>query len=203
MTCSCTSLQRAPRTMRSASVMHGGGIMASREHGPSGVPWRLIGWGGAVAPTGASCCNFPGRCPTSSSPARCSESLARTFELAVGRGGNGWYRGEVAMAGNRLPPRLDRESGAVGIIGDEDNPANLMFMVIILMAVAGAIAALSRGCGHGAGHVRRGRSRDALRRSRWQTGSARRNRRAFGRADLDRGVRWDVGPVEHSSGEPR
>ena len=23
--------------------------MASRAHGPSGVPWRLIGWGGAVA----------------------------------------------------------------------------------------------------------------------------------------------------------
>ena len=32
-------------------------------------------------------------------------------------------------------------NGAVEIIGDEDNPANLMFMVIILMAVAGAIAA--------------------------------------------------------------
>ena len=32
-------------------------------------------------------------------------------------------------------------NGAVGIIGDEDNPANFMFMVVILMAIAGAIAA--------------------------------------------------------------
>lgn len=31
-------------------------------------------------------------------------------------------------------------NGAVGIIGSEDNPANLMFVVVILIALAGAIA---------------------------------------------------------------
>ena len=32
-------------------------------------------------------------------------------------------------------------NGAVGMIGSEGNPANLMFFVVILMAVAGAIGA--------------------------------------------------------------
>ena len=63
-----------------------------------------------------------------------------TFELAVRKSGNRYYRAGVvvALATSFL---LVWINGAVGIIGSEDNSANLMFMIVILMAIAGAIAA--------------------------------------------------------------
>jgi hypothetical protein len=115
--------------------------MASRAHGPSGVPWRLIGWGGAVALLLVPLVlQFPWTLSDFIFAGAVFGIVGGTFELAVRKSGNRWYRGGVAVA-LATSFLLVWINGAVGIIGDEDNPANLMFMVIILMAVAGAIAA--------------------------------------------------------------
>jgi hypothetical protein len=63
-----------------------------------------------------------------------------TFELAVRKSGNQWYRGGVAVA-LATAFLLVWINAAVGIIGSEDNPANLMFIAVILVAVAGAVLA--------------------------------------------------------------
>ena len=63
-----------------------------------------------------------------------------TFELAVRRNGNPWYRGGVAIA-LATGFLLVWINAAVGIIGDEDNPANFMFLAVILTAIGGAILA--------------------------------------------------------------
>jgi hypothetical protein len=68
------------------------------------------------------------------------------YEAAV-RVSRSWaYRGGVAgaLAGCFL---LVWINGAVGIIGDEDNPANLMFLGVIAVAVVGAFVARFRARG--------------------------------------------------------
>lgn len=68
------------------------------------------------------------------------------FELAVRRSGSLAYRGgvAVALAASFL---LIWVNGAVGIIGSEDNPANLLFGAVLLIAVLGAITARFRARG--------------------------------------------------------
>ena len=115
--------------------------MASRAHGPSGVPWRVIGWGGAVALLLVPLVlQFPWTPSDFIFAGAVFGIVGGTFELAVRKSGDKWYRGGVAVA-LATSFLLVWINGAVGIIGDEDNPANLMFMVVILMAIAGAIAA--------------------------------------------------------------
>jgi hypothetical protein len=60
------------------------------------------------------------------------------FELAVRASGNWAYRGGVSLA-LATAFLLIWINGAVGIIGDEGGPANLVFHVIILLAITGAI----------------------------------------------------------------
>lgn len=69
-----------------------------------------------------------------------------TFELAVRASRNLAYRAAVgvAVATGFL---IVWACGAVGVIGDEDNAANLMFGVVLLVAVAGAFVARFRGAG--------------------------------------------------------
>jgi hypothetical protein len=68
------------------------------------------------------------------------------YEAAVRMSSSWAYRGGVAgaLAGCFL---LVWINGAVGIIGDEDNPANLMFLGVIAVAVAGALIARFRARG--------------------------------------------------------
>jgi len=61
------------------------------------------------------------------------------YELAALRG-DGWFRAGVALA-LLASFLLVWINGAVGIIGDEDNPANLMFLGVILIALTGALVA--------------------------------------------------------------
>lgn len=60
-----------------------------------------------------------------------------TFELAVRASGSLAFRAGVAVA-VAIAFLVIWVSGAVGIIGDEDNPANLMFGGVLLVAAAGA-----------------------------------------------------------------
>jgi hypothetical protein len=65
---------------------------------------------------------------------------AGTIDLAIHKGGSIAYRLGAGLA-VLVSFLLIWVNGAVGVIGDEDNPANLMFIAIIAIAAAGAIAA--------------------------------------------------------------
>jgi hypothetical protein len=70
-------------------------------------------------------------------------STGLLFELAA-RTSRSWaYRGAVALALLEAF-LLIWINGAVGIIGNEDNPANIVFGVILLMAIAGSIVARAK-----------------------------------------------------------
>ena len=90
-----------------------------------------MGRGGGAAP-GAACCYIFG--------AAVFAIVGGTFELAAIKSGNAWYRGGVAAA-LATAFLLVWINGAVGIIGNEANPANLMFLGIIGIAVVGAVVA--------------------------------------------------------------
>lgn len=117
-----------------------------------GIPWRVIGWG-AVAillmlPLIAM--QFTTEVNWTASDFIFAAAMFGTvgglFELTVRASGNLPYRGGVATAlGTSF--LLVWINGAVGMIGDEGNPANLMFFVVILMAIAGGIAARFQAAG--------------------------------------------------------
>ncbi len=65
---------------------------------------------------------------------------ASTYELVSSRGSTLAYRGAVGFAGIATV-LLVWINGAVGIIGSEDNPANLLYAGVILTAIIGACIA--------------------------------------------------------------
>ena len=112
-----------------------------------GTSWRWIGRGTAAAlllvPLIA---RFPWTLSDYVFAAVLFALVGGGFELAVRASSSGAYRGgvAVALAASFLLIWLN---AAVGIIGNEDNPANLMFFVVILIALAGAIVARFRADG--------------------------------------------------------
>jgi len=110
------------------------------------LPWRIIGWGLAAAllllPLVAM--QFTSEVNWSAADfvfaAVMFALVGGTFELAFRKSGNLCYRGGVAVA-VAASFLLVWINGAVGIIGDEGNPANLMFLGVIAVALAGAIVA--------------------------------------------------------------
>jgi hypothetical protein len=121
--------------------------MASKVERPWLNPWRVFGWGAVVVllliPLVAQ---FPWTLSDYVFAGLVLGIVGGTFELAVRRSGNRWYRGGVAVA-LVTAFLLVWINGAVGIIGDEDNPANLMFLGVIAMALAGAIVARFQAAG--------------------------------------------------------
>jgi hypothetical protein len=63
-----------------------------------------------------------------------------TIDLAIRKGGSTAFRLGAGLA-VLVSFLLVWINGAVGAIGDEDNPANLMFVAIIMIAAAGAVSA--------------------------------------------------------------
>ena len=115
--------------------------MASKApHGRS-FSWRLVGWGTAAAllfvPLIAGA---PWSVSDYLFAAAVFAIVGGTFELAVRKSGNAWYRGAVAV-GLATAFLLVWITGAVGIIGNEGNPANLMFFAVILVAIVGSMVA--------------------------------------------------------------
>jgi hypothetical protein len=131
-----------------AAIESGGKPMASEAGAVRmGNPWRILGWGAAVAiilaPLVAMQLGAPGVVWTLSDfifAIVLIGGVGLLFELAVRASGSWAYRGGVALA-LAAAFLLIWINGAVGIIGNEDNPANLVFVAIIAMAVAGAIVA--------------------------------------------------------------
>lgn len=73
-------------------------------------------------------------------------SVGLAFELTVRVTRSRWFRAgiAVALAASFLTVWVN---GAVGMIGSEENPYNLFFLGVILLALAGAVAAGFRASG--------------------------------------------------------
>jgi hypothetical protein len=123
--------------------------MASNANGVQGraIPWRLVGW---AVPAGLLTIPWLARWPWSPADFIVAGAIfaivGGTFELAVRASGNVWYRAGAAigLAGAFLLVWINL---AVGIIGSENNPLNLMFFGVILAAVVGSIVARFRAQG--------------------------------------------------------
>lgn len=118
--------------------------MASKAYGGGPgrrIPWRLVGWAVPVLlltiPWLAS---WPWTAADFIVAAAMFGIVGGSFELAVRASGNGAYRGgaAVALATAFLLVWINL---AVGIIGNENNPLNLMFFGVIAAAIVGSIVA--------------------------------------------------------------
>lgn len=102
------------------------------------IPWRLIGWGTAalllLLPLAA---NAPWSAADFVFAAVLIGGVGLLFELAVRMSRNYAYRGGIgaALAASFLTIWA---SAAVGMIGDGDNPLNLMFFGVLVLAFVGA-----------------------------------------------------------------
>jgi len=117
--------------------------MASNANGVQGpsFPRRLIGW---AVPVGLLTVPLLAGWPWSPADFIVAGAIftivGGTFELAVRASGNVWYRtgSAIALAAAFLLVWINL---AVGIIGSENNPLNLMFFGVIAVAVVGSIVA--------------------------------------------------------------
>lgn len=114
--------------------------MASKADPGPRTPWRIIGW---AIPIALLTIPWLARWPWTASDfivaAVIFAIVGGTFELAVRASGNSSYRlGAAAAIGTAF--LLVWINLAVGIIGSENNPLNLMFFGVILAALAGGIA---------------------------------------------------------------
>jgi hypothetical protein len=119
----------------------------------NGVPWRIVGWGGAIAllaaPFVAMQVGSAGVNWTAADfivAAAIFALIGGTFELVVRASGNWAYRGGAALAllGILLTVWANL---AVGIVGSERNPANLWFFGALFVGVVGTCIAHFRPAG--------------------------------------------------------
>lgn len=115
--------------------------------GPSGIAWRWIGWGAAAAlllvPLAA---RWPWTASDYVLAGAAFALVGGAFEVAVRMTPSPAYRAGAAVA-LLTALLLAWVNGAVGIIGSEDNPANLMYLGVIAVAIAGAAIAAFRATG--------------------------------------------------------
>jgi hypothetical protein len=140
------TLTRAAPTS-DALLMHGDSMMASNATtGRRGVPWRLVGWGtaGALLLLPLVAMQFTPEVNWTLSDFIFAGVMfgivGGTFELAVRASGNASYRlgAAIALVTAFLLVWINL---AVGIIGNEDNPLNLMFFGVIAAALVGSVVA--------------------------------------------------------------
>jgi hypothetical protein len=120
---------------------------AENNGGRSGIPWRIIGWGMAalllLLPYVASA---PWTLSDYVFAAVLFGSVGLAFEFIVRRSVTLSHRlgSAVAVIGAFLAVWVN---GAVGMIGSEDNPYNLLFLCVPLLALLGAAVARFRARG--------------------------------------------------------
>ena len=129
-----------------AAIMHGDRDMASNAGGQpgAGVPWRIVGWGFAVAllllPFAAMQAGADGVDWSLGDFVVFGVMLGTVggaFELAVRVSGNWAYRGGAGL-GLLVAFLVVWVNLAVGIVGSEHNPWNQLFFVALLIGLAGA-----------------------------------------------------------------
>jgi hypothetical protein len=122
-------------------------MMASQSGEGRKLPWRPILWAGAysllLVPRFAG---WPWTLSDYVFAGTIFAVVGATFELAARKSADKWYRRGVAIA-LAATFLLVWINGAVGIIGREDNPANLMFFLVIAIAVVCAVATRLRASG--------------------------------------------------------
>lgn len=105
----------------------------------SGIPWRVLGWGGvAVLLTIPLIARFPWTLSDFIVAGAMLGGSGLVLELLVRVSPNVFYRigaGFAVLAALGLV----WVNGAVGFLGGEDNPANLMFGGVIAVAVLGSV----------------------------------------------------------------
>ena len=133
-----------------ASLMNGGKAMANETRGGArGIPWRVIGWGTAallvILPAVAM--QFTAEVNWTVGDFLFAALLIGvvgvTFELTV-RVTRNWAHRSAVVAALAASFLTIWANGAVGMIGSEDNPYNLLFLGVLFLALAGAILARFR-----------------------------------------------------------
>ena len=115
-------------------------------------PWRLFGWGAAAALLLLPLVAMQFTPEVDWTPFDFAFAGAMiggvgiVYELTVRRTGNPYYRGGAAMALAATFLTI-WANGAVGMIGDEGDPANLMFAGVLAIALLGAVLARFRAGG--------------------------------------------------------
>ena len=124
--------------------------MAKAGHGTGAgraIPWRIIGWG---IPVLLLLLPYVANAPWTASDyviaAVLLGSVGLAFELIVRKSGSLSYRLGAALAVVAAFLTV-WANGAVGMIGDEDNPYNLVFLGVLVIALIGAILARFRPAG--------------------------------------------------------
>ena len=146
--CSCLSRLPAPR-LKPQSRLKGKTVTAIMNRH---LPWRTLGWGGAIALLAIPFVAMRFTTEVDWSPADfivmgvMLAIVGGLIELAVRASPNSSYRGAAALAvlGGFL---LTWANLAVGIVGSEDNPANQLFFVALLMGIAGSFVARGKSDG--------------------------------------------------------
>ena len=114
---------------------------AENTGGRAGIPWRLIGWS---IPVLLLLLPYVGDAPWSMGDyifaAILFGGIGLAFELIVRTSSSLAYRLGAALA-IVAAFLIVHATGAVGMIGDEGDPYNLLFFGVIALALAGAIAA--------------------------------------------------------------
>ncbi|CAN5160188.1 MAG: hypothetical protein H0X53_02820 [Sphingomonas sp.] len=119
--------------------------MAATTNGePRSIPWRMVGWGTAgfllLLPlvTGA-----PWTVSDYILVAVIFGTVGGLIELTVRKTASFAYRAGVAIA---LAASVFHIwfTGAVGIIGNESNPGNVLYLGVVALAIFGSIASLGR-----------------------------------------------------------
>jgi len=133
-----------PRPHNEPAIKVGGKAMTTDAR--KAVPWRALGWGAAVAllATPFVAMRFTSEVSWTASDFIFAGVLLAVigggFELAVRASRNSAYRAAAALAllGTLL---VIWTNLAVGIVGSEDNPANLLFFGPLFIGIAGACVA--------------------------------------------------------------
>ena len=111
------------------------------------IRWRLFGWGAAsVLLLIPLMLNFPWSVSDFVFAAIMFGIVGGTLELTIWRSSDWSYRGAVAVTVAACFLHI-WITGAFGIIGNESNPGNLLYLGVVVLVIFGTILSLARAAG--------------------------------------------------------